>query len=225
MKAYRVLEYSAILAFFAVLVVAISRLAPSIDSYWWVAAAIIIGYLGADFATGFVHWFGDTVGSPSWPIVGKEWIGPFREHHVDQKAITHHGLGELWGTNAMFALPPLLAGTYFAPSAPYVCTAVISMTFFALVTNQLHQWAHMDEPPRVVRALQRARIILSPEHHLIHHTHPHTDAYCITTGWMNPVLDKLRFFRALEFVIAWIKPNWISVERQRDAPVILSSRS
>jgi plasmanylethanolamine desaturase len=215
-----VLEYTAIAAFIATFGLGVARIASNVDSVAWVMVCAFVGYLLADFGTGFIHWFGDTVGSPDWPIVGKEWIGPFRAHHDDQKDITRHGLAELNGTNAMFALPPLAAATFFAPGAPYLCTALASMCFFALITNQLHQWAHMDSPPRIVRAMQRARLILSPEHHNIHHTHPHTDAYCITTGWMNPVLDKLRFFRALEHILVWMSPKIISFERRRDAPIL-----
>ena len=220
-KAYRVLEYTAIVAFVATFAVAVARIVPEIDSTAWLFASVLAGYLAADFGTGFVHWFGDTVGSPQWPLVGKEWIGPFRAHHVDPKDITRHGVAELNGTNAMFAYPALALATYYAPGSPYLCTAVASAMFFALVTNQLHQWAHADSPPRLVRALQRARLILSPEHHQIHHTYPHTDAYCITTGWMNPILDKLRFFRALEKLLVWIKPTLISAERRRDAPIVM----
>ena len=79
---------------------------------------------------------------PRWPpLVGKEWIGPFRAHHVDPKDITRHGVAELNGTNAMFAYPALALATYYAPGSPYLCTAVASAMFFALVANQLRQWA------------------------------------------------------------------------------------
>ena len=58
-----------------------------------------------------------------------------------------------------------------------------------------------------VHWLQRAGLILSPEHHAIHHAAPHDRHYCITVGWMNPMLDKLGFFRGLEAVVARISPR------------------
>jgi hypothetical protein len=58
-----------------------------------------------------------------------------------------------------------------------------------------------------VRGLQKAGLILSPEHHAIHHASPQDKAYCITVGWMNPILDKVGFFRACEAVIGWVLPG------------------
>ena len=42
---------------------------------------------------------------------------------------------------------------------------------------------------------------------MIHHTAPRDKYYCITVGWMNPVLEKIRFFRLLEKAIARIHPR------------------
>jgi ubiquitin-conjugating enzyme E2 variant len=65
-------------------------------------------------------------------------------------------------------------------------------------SNQIHQWAHRPDPPRPVRALQRSGILLSLRRHASHHRAPFLDRYCITTGWMNPLLDRFGFWRALE---------------------------
>ncbi len=51
-----------------------------------------------------------------------------------------------------------------------------------MATNQFHKWAHSDDPPRAVRALQRWRLILSPARHDAHHTAPFDTFFCITTG-------------------------------------------
>jgi hypothetical protein len=68
----------------------------------------------------------------------------------------------------------------------------------AMFTNQLHKWAHMPEPPRVARWLQRCHLILTPKDHRQHHTRPFVHSYCITTGWMNPLLNAIGFWRHLE---------------------------
>jgi ubiquitin-conjugating enzyme E2 variant len=74
----------------------------------------------------------------------------------------------------------------------------LSVFLFAFMTNQIHKWAHLEHPPLVARPLQRLRLILSVEHHRGHHSGSHTARYCITTGWLNPVLDRAGFFRISE---------------------------
>jgi ubiquitin-conjugating enzyme E2 variant len=76
-----------------------------------------------------------------------------------------------------------------------------SLVVMASSANQLHQWSHSPAPPRVVRWLQRARLVLSRSHHAWHHRRPHTTDYCITGGWLNPALDAIGFWRALERAI------------------------
>jgi hypothetical protein len=43
-------------------------------------------------------------------------------------------------------------------------------------------------------------VILSAAHHQGHHA-GHITRYCITTGWLNPLLDRAGFFRIAETVI------------------------
>jgi ubiquitin-conjugating enzyme E2 variant len=41
-------------------------------------------------------------------------------------------------------------------------------------------------------------MILSRQRHALHHRAPCVERYCITTGWLNPVLDRVAFWRTLE---------------------------
>ena len=54
----------------------------------------------------------------------------------------------------------------------------------------------------MVMVAQRWGLILSPTHHAQHHAHPYDDYYCITTGWVNPLLVRIRFFRHAERLIS-----------------------
>jgi hypothetical protein len=89
---------------------------------------------------------------------------------------------------------------------------------FAIPTNQIHQWAHMPQPPRWVRRLQRYRLVLSNEEHALHHTLPYDGHYCITTGFCNRWLERIRFFRSLEWIITWFTgiPPRREEQRQRN---------
>lgn len=59
----------------------------------------------------------------------------------------------------------------------------------------------LGQPPSPVRWLQRRGVLLSPEHLAAHHSSPHDRAYCITTGWMNPLLDSINAWERLERLI------------------------
>jgi ubiquitin-conjugating enzyme E2 variant len=75
------------------------------------------------------------------------------------------------------------------------------------VTNQLHMWAHAEHIPRPVRRLHALRLIVSPSHHVRHHRPPFRRRYCVTTGWLNPVLDTFGFFAGLERVVRAFRPS------------------
>ena len=169
--------------------------------------AIVLGHISADFVSGFVHWAADTWGSVDWPIVGNSLIRPFREHHVDPKAITRHDVIETNGDNCMITLPLLLITSFYtylfnANSKSYLIISFIcSLSLFVLLTNQIHKWSHQDKVPVLISILQKMRIILHPIHHEIHHQAPFNKYYCITTGWLNYPLNKIHFFSTLENVI------------------------
>jgi hypothetical protein len=170
--------------------------------------SVILGYLLADFFSGFVHFLGDTFGSIKTPLVGSAFIFPFRQHHQDPEEITRHGFIETNGHNCLVSLPVMMLMTHvlyrFALTSSWYAFAYTTLLFLILgifLTNQFHKWAHMPTPPRLIAFLQRTRLILSPAHHNKHHTAPFTSYYCITTGWMNGLLEKIRFFRAAKFTI------------------------
>ena len=181
------------------------RIAPRIVDYPWLAlSAFMLGFVGADFVSGFVHWAADTWGTPEWPLVGKALIRPFREHHVDQKEITRHDFIETNGNNCFISIVPTLFAALIPQHGPwgfFAAAWVFALCLAVLGTNQFHKWSHMDQPPPTVDFLQRLGLILPPDHHVLHHTAPYAKYYCITVGWLNEPLYRLRFFQGLERLI------------------------
>jgi ubiquitin-conjugating enzyme E2 variant len=179
-----------------------------VDAPFTAAAALLAAVLFVDFGSGLFHWACDTWGSPSWPVVGKAFIAPFREHHSDQTAITRHGFLEVNGASC-FIGAPIVGMAYFTADAASTGGSVFAAVFFPALacclfaTNQLHKWAHMARVPGFVRHLQSWGLALSPRHHAEHHSPPNDRCYCITLGWLNPMLDRIRFWRALERIIVW----------------------
>ena len=172
-----------------------------------IAPSIIVGYLGADFFTGTVHWFCDTFFDEETPFLGPVLITPFRDHHREPGRITEYGCFDQDGSNYIMMIPLLLGSwwvdgpTASAAGSLFIHAGILGFAFGACGTNLFHKWAHSESVPPIVHWLQRFRMILQPDHHQIHHRGDHREGYCVTSGWMNLILDRIGFFPRLERAI------------------------
>ena len=203
-----VLDRIAVTTFIVAWTVMLVRIAPAIISgEAWLAVLFGVagGYLLADFLAGSVHWIADRFFDPETPLLGPMLIAPFREHHEDALEITRHDFFEVSGNNALITLPIVVfIAAYPAPVGArpqFLVVLGASSTLALFVTNQFHSWAHSPSPPRLVRKLHRWGLILTPKRHALHHRNEHDRAFCVTSGWLNPFLDRIRFFDRMERVI------------------------
>ena len=159
-------------------------------------AAALCAWAASDLLSGLVHWGFDTYGSVHTPFIGPAFIRPFREHHFDPLAITRHDFVETNGSNCLACSPLLVAASWMPlEAAPWIGVQAF-MVFTALgvlATNQCHKWAHMDEAatPAIARWAQRAGLVLSREHHQLHHKAPFDSHFCTSNGWLNAPLNRL----------------------------------
>ncbi|XP_049821878.1 plasmanylethanolamine desaturase [Aethina tumida] len=175
-----------------------------------IMVAAFCGIVTADFGSGFVHWAADTWGSIELPVIGKNFLRPFREHHIDPTSITRHDFIETNGDNFMVTIPFLarmvwdfitLSEEDVQKKFTWNCY-VFLLAIFVAMTNQIHKWSHTYFGlPAWVVFLQEHHVILPRRHHRIHHVAPHETYFCITTGWLNWPLEKLHFWSALEVII------------------------
>ena len=185
------------------------RIAPEIFSGGeWLAAflGILGGYLLADFLAGSVHWIADRFFNPETPILGPMLIAPFRDHHEDALGITRHDFYEISGNNALVTIPVVILLAALPAAVDFLTHFIVvlgaSLTLSLFATNQFHCWAHSPSPPRLIRHLHTWGLILTPKRHARHHRENHDRAYCVTSGWLNPLLDRIRFFERLEHIVA-----------------------
>ena len=201
------LEHSTFLLFPIVLCLsfyyAVSRL-HELDGLWWIALALPLGIIGGDLVSGMVHWFADTYFSEDTPVIGPSLVKPFRLHHQYPRDICTHNLVEVVGNVCILAVPVLgicLYLLWLVPDSSWIAFKVVLIAIVAVTTvatNQFHKWAHEEDPSALARWLQRTRLVLEPTHHKQHHTAPFNMHYCITNGWLNPLLNRIKFFRRLE---------------------------
>jgi len=204
-KAAEAFGVVAALSLIALTTVRVAMAAPASPTAYWIAigTASAAGLLMADWFSGLVHWTFDRFGTENTPFFGPNFIKAFRFHHTDPKDITLHGFLATNGSTSLATLIPLVLLNLLpiAGGHPAIIFLVVSFTVtsvFTILTNQFHKWAHTPSPPAAVVWLQQRGIILGQAHHAIHHTWPHESYFCITTGWMNPVLTKIQFWGRLE---------------------------
>jgi ubiquitin-conjugating enzyme E2 variant len=228
------LDVAFVAAFAMAAVILLVRLGGVPPAGWWPAilASALVGVAAADAATGLVHWFGDTFLNEETPLLGPVLIQPFREHHRDPLAITRHGFFEVSGNNAG-ALAPLLALAAAGPAPAYgsslVATlgvsALLAFAVAAVATNAIHRMAHMPRSrvPGLVSWLQHHGMILSPAAHARHHRAAHDRAFGVTTGWTNPLLDRMAFHARLARMLRRLAPH--ARQRRLEAPQAPGVRS
>ncbi len=204
-------EFIAVFGFFIGMGFLAMPLLEIISTYpWWAAIILglaVLGYLAADFFSGFVHFMGDSFFHESTPIIGNAFISPFREHHTDPEAITRHDFVETNGNNCLASILILPIAFLLLPLYPLVSAFIFFFLLSIFATNQFHKWAHQKHPNQTVQVLQKLGLILSPKRHVLHHTPPYHSDFCITVGWLNPVLNRLKFFPTAHRILSMVLPN------------------
>lgn len=172
----------------------------------WPLLLLPLGLLASDFTSGMFHWFFDNYGSPETPVFGQT-IELFRVHHALPEDICKSNFTFTVGHISVWAVPLVVSHLLpFCLGQPPLLYCAWTMLFstanlFLIYTNLFHKWAHLPQKPGWMLWLQERHLILNMEHHQVHHTPPFETYYCITTGWMNPLLYKLKFFPRLEALL------------------------
>jgi hypothetical protein len=178
---------------------------------WLIALAIPLGIVLGDFVSGLVHWAADSYFHYDTPLIGSAFIKPFRLHHAFPKDICTHNLVSVTGNTCILAVPVMFACLFilWRETVPAWLAAALFlngvMSGATVLTNLFHKWAHLgaDAAP-FVKWMQSKHLILPADHHQVHHTEPFNRYYCITNGWVNPVLDRTDFFPRMERLLSKI---------------------
>ena len=120
-------------------------------NFFLITQSTVFGIITADFLSGLVHWMADTWGSVELIVLGKAFIRPFREHHIDPTAITRHDFIETNGDNFMAIIPGLVYLLYFFHlneqktvylNYNWICY-LFSLAIFVAMTNQVSSRSHL----------------------------------------------------------------------------------
>ena len=169
----------------------------------YIIAWLVSGYLIADLISGITHWWMDRYGKEEMPIVGPAVVEINTMHHANPRRMISRSYWYLSKSAWVFSWG--ICGIWYLvfDNLPWqmILVAVVGSN-----GNIVHQWTHMfeNEKPRIVTWMQKLRIIQNPAQHATHHTKPEERAYCIITPWLNPILDKTRFWLRLENIIEYL---------------------
>lgn len=159
-----------------------------------ITITIITAIAFADMMSGVFHWWEDRYGNPDWPLIGEWIVKPNQLHHTRPALLCER---TYWNRNSTTIMPSAIGAMLFFWCAP-VCIGFILLS----QSNEIHSWAHQKCNP-FIRFLQRIGILQSPRHHSIHHKRPFDRYYCVMTNYLNPLLNLIKFWQSVEFVV-WI---------------------
>ena len=165
-----------------------------------IALELVAVWLLADFVSGVVHWAEDSYGTEYTPVIGRWIVRPNLLHHRDASAFVDKSwLASSWDLAAVGVAVLAIAGL-----AGALTWHVGLFVLLGANANQFHKWNHMrhSRVPLAIRVLQRMRLLQSSRHHAQHHRGTKDSHYCVITEVLNPVLDGLGFWRALEKALA-----------------------
>ena len=166
-------------------------------AYFIKFAAII---LTADFISGLFHWWEDAYGNPNWKILGKHVVEPNLLHHSQPRAFLK---GNYWQRNNTAIISAIILITI-----PFLF-GWFNWFYFACIglasqSNEVHRKAHQSDKENgvIIQFLQKIGVMQSRKHHGWHHKAPYDCNYCILTDYLNPILERIHFFPALEYSLS-----------------------
>lgn len=158
------------------------------------AGGICCGWLLSDLGTGVVHFTFDVLDytNPKLPRNMREAAKIFQYHHDFPGDCTQESFWyQTRGFYLNFGVPLLaIAGILGAYNYDTASCLIATTAILAPLGNYVHALSHGKHNNRFVRLLQHAGLIISRDHHRLHHKDPgHSKHYCIWNGHMNVVLD------------------------------------
>jgi plasmanylethanolamine desaturase len=171
---------------------------------------VLFAWLLADFISGIIHWSEDRYLNTPSRFKFLDGIRTDNDlHHLKPYAMLKFKVFQNINTSVVIAWPLALI-LYFIGAPTFIWLALCFVSF----GNLVHRWAHTipDRQDPLVRLLQRIGLLCSFEQHALHHfsttgvvkKEESSMRFCVMTCWLNVLLDKINFFKALEKIICWL---------------------
>ncbi|MFO0940093.1 MAG: fatty acid desaturase CarF family protein [Pirellulales bacterium] len=181
------------------------------DYAWLISVLfqILVAWLFADFVTGLFHWWEDRYLDDNQTLEFFQGVAQDnKRHHQYPTALCMCSWWENMRSAAIFA-SPVGFGLWLIDMPIWFWMGI----YFTGFGNLIHRFSH--EPKRklnwFILAMQKTGLFISHEHHAKHHYFDDgkrvdpkwnsTRTYCPMTNWVNPILDGIGFWWAIESLL------------------------
>lgn len=175
-----------------------------------VLLSVLLVVVVADFMAGVVHWAEDAYVREDTPLIGS-FVGKANviHHHLPRYMTRNTWWQSSWDLMLLSAVVVFVAWRLNLLTWHVWLFAAISAN-----ANEVHKWSHRTrkENGRLITFLQNIRLLQTSQHHAVHHTNPKNVRYCPITNLVNPVLDTIRFWDGME----WLLARTIGLRRRPD---------
>jgi ubiquitin-conjugating enzyme E2 variant len=164
-----------------------------------IAVQVVLIFGLADFVAGVVHWAEDAYFTEDTPVIGPQIIRPNIVHHHFPRYFTKLSW---WESAAELVLAGLVLLAIAWPLG-LISWQLILFVVVSINANEIHKMAHRTraENGTIISFLQDCRILQTPHQHGLHHSDPKNTYYCPVTNYVNPLLERLRFWDHLENIV------------------------
>lgn len=131
-----------------------------------------------------------------WTRIGsfEKLVYDFKNHHPRPDALGRRPILVQIGSTITFAtLPASLLLNLAAIALPlpgWVLASGVSFLIGATFAQYFHGTLHRDDNPRVINAMRRTGLLMTPQAHAIHHATLDRD-FATNTGWSNPLVNRM----------------------------------
>jgi hypothetical protein len=145
-----------------------------------------------------MHFLEDVYCLESFPLIGKTVCKPNIDHHQFPALITKMKNIVINNYQALsIGLVVCIIAYFFG----YFSWQILLTAILAGFGNQVHIWNHEPKSSKFVEFLKDAGIIQSQKQHSKHHIPPYDKYYCVLINFNNAWLDRINFWRKLEWLL------------------------
>lgn len=166
---------------------------------------VVLGYLLADFVVACFHWFEDTYLDihTKYSLLREIAINNELHHYKPRLIIIYNPLQSIRDQSIASVLSVCIISVIHRNMVFKYYSIWATFVIFVSLSNYIHQLAHLrsNEKHSIILFLQKLGLILSSDHHAVHHHSSPDNTYGVLNSYTNHIYDRLRIWRGLEFII------------------------